>query len=499
MAGKKKIAVIGAGLGGLSAAARLAHAGFDVHLFEQNKLPGGKANIINENGFRFDTGPSLLTMPFVVKELFDDLGQRIEDSIELMPLKNLCRYFWSDGTIINASANLNQFALDIEKNTSDTKEQVLNYLNYSSEIYKRTANIFLYNSFNEWRNILSLEALKTLFQIHKIDPFRTMNSANSKWFNDPKTIQLFNRYATYNGSNPFKAPATLNIIPHIEYNLRAYIPKQGVYSLSQSIYILARDKGVNFYFNTKVKEIKTNGCVVKGLQLIQNNQIRFENFDIVISNADVNYTYQKLLDIKNTEGASRYSKLESSSSALVFYWGVKGRYDKLDIHNILFSNDYKKEFDELFDQKKCPSDPTVYIYISSKYNQTDAPDGMENWFVMINAPYNAGQNWSNEIDNARCRIIQKIKAFLEIDVSDIIQFEKIMSPVEIELNTSSYNGGLYGISSNSKRAAFLRQRNKSKDISGLYFCGGSAHPGGGVPLVLLSGKITAGLIKKYES
>ncbi len=498
MANKKKVAVIGAGLGGLSTAARLAHLGFEVHLFEQGTRAGGKANIIEGNGFRFDTGPSLLTMPFVVEELFTYLNEKIEDYVELIPLKNICKYFWSDGTIINAYSDQDKLAEQIELNTLDSKKQVEEFLNYSRGIYERTADLFLNKSFTDWRTFINLNAFKTLLQINKIDPFRTMHQANSKWFKDKKTIQLFDRYATYNGSNPYKAPATLNIIPHVEYNLGASIPKEGIYSLADAICKLALAKGVQFYFGATVNEIKTNGCKVAGLSYIKNNHQFFENFDIVVSNADVNYTYKNLLDIKNTTEAKRYSKLEASSSALVFYWGVNGVNPNLEIHNILFSNVYEQEFKELFEQKTCPKDPTIYIYISSKYNKAHSPKDMENWFVMINAPYNSNQNWKEEIENSRRRIIKKIKDVLHIELEDKVLFEKVMSPIDIENNTSSFKGGLYGISSNNKSAAFLRQQNRSKEIEGLYFCGGSAHPGGGIPLVLLSGKITSELVNKYE-
>jgi phytoene dehydrogenase-like protein len=184
---------------------------------------------------------------------------------------------------------------------------------------------------------------------------------------------------------------------------------------------------------------------------------------------------------------------------LVFYWGVKGNYDNLEIHNILFSKDYKKEFDEIFSKKVCPEDPTIYIYISSKFKKDDAPIGHENWFVMINAPSIQNQDWDYEVKKLKEIIIKKIYEILKINLRENIVSEKIMSPVDIEMNTNSFKGSIYGIASNSRHAAFLRHPNLSKKFEGLYFCGGSTHPGGGIPLVISSGAIAANLIiKKFN-
>jgi phytoene desaturase len=498
MARKKKIAVIGAGLGGMSAAARLAHAGFDVDLFEQNEIPGGKANEFYDNGFRFDAGPSLLTMPFVLRELFEDLGEKIEDYIELTRLNIICKYFWDDGTILNAFDDVDKFAKEIECKTNDLAKSVLKYLKYSQKIYELTADLFLFNSISDFKNIFSVRSLNTLFQLHKIDLFRTMHEANKSFFKDEKTIQLFDRYATYNGSSPFKAPATLNIIQHVEYNLGAFVSKKGMYSVADAVYKLALKNGVKFFFNSKVEKINHAQRKISGLEILSNGKIKIKNYDAVISNADVSFTYDKLLDVKE-ENPVKIKTLEPSSSAVVFYWGIKGTHKELDVHNILFSNNYEKEFHDIFNLKICGDDPTIYIYISSKFNASDAPEECENWFVMINAPVDYGQDWHKEKIRLKEIIVHKIKSVLKIDIADKIISEKIITPEDLEMSTSSERGSIYGISSNNKYAAFMREKNKSRKYNGLYFCGGSAHPGGGIPLVLLSGKITADLVTRHQN
>jgi phytoene desaturase len=492
MENKKDIIIIGAGIGGLSAAARLAFAGFNVTVFEQQDKPGGKAGEIKESGFRFDTGPSLLTMTFVLRDLFTETGEDPEEYLNIKRPDTTCRYFWEDGTIINACSNTHKFAEEISIQTADTSQSVIDYLDYSKNIYELTAELFLFSPFTG-KELLHNDTLKKLPLLGKIDPFRTMHAANKSFFNDPKTIQLFDRYATYNGSNPYMAPATLNIIQHVEYNGGAYYSAEGMYSVVKAIYKLALKKGVKFNFNSKVNKIITRNNRAAGISAITSGKEHIYNADIIISNADTNFTYTKLLN-REKGIFNKLLKKEPSSSALIFYWGVKGEYHQFDAHNILFSSDYKKEFDCLFKKKKIYNDPTVYIYISSKFNRKDAPEGCENWFVMVNAPYNSGQYNSEETGRIRAAVLNKISSVCGISVSDKIIYERLTTPADIENKTSSAYGSIYGLSSNSRFTAFMRPKNRS-DINGLYFCGGSAHPGGGIPLVLSSGKITAELIK----
>lgn len=488
----KSISIIGSGLGGLSAAIRLAHNGYNVTVYEKNAYPGGKAGSVNIDGFRFDTGPSLLTMPFVIEELFSSVNENTADYLEFNKLDIFCRYFYPDGTILNAFSDLNKFENEISAKTNEPSASLKRYLAYCKTIYELTADIFLFSDLYSAKTYTNLKAFKTLFKLPKIDSFRTMNEANRSFFRDERLIQLFNRYATYNGSNPFKCPATLNIISHVEYSLGGYSLTGGMHQLTKALYQLALKKGVKFEFNCPAEKIIVSSKQVKGI-IAAGKEI---SSDIVISNADVYQTYGKLLGDNTSPAAKRYKKLEFSSSALVFYWGVNVNSEKLDTHNILFSAVYKKEFTELFEKKIIPSDPTIYIYISKKFFPADAPAGKENWFVMINAPnthlspFESGR-LSGGLDHIKQTILNKIKASTGYDISDKIECEKIMTPRDIETQTGSYSGSIYGISSNSRNSAFLRQPNVSKHYKGLYFTGGSAHPGGGIPLVILSGKIAA--------
>jgi len=314
-----------------------------------------------------------------------------------------------------------------------------------------------------------------------------MHQVHTQAMHNSKMIQLLDRFATYNGSNPYKAPGLLSMIPHFEHGIGAYYPKGGMVAITNSIFDLAKSLGVVFHFSSPVDEILVVGKKIRGIKSMGVDH----SFDKVVSNMDVFYTYKKLLP--NIKPPTKKLKQERSTSALIFYWGINKIFPALDLHNIFFTNDYKLEFD-LLEKGEVSEDPTVYVNISSKYSRQDAPDGMENWFVMINVPYNKDQNWEHLIARIRKNVIEKLSGILKINLSQCILAESILDPRSIESKTSSYQGALYGTSSNSQFSAFMRHANFRRSLKNLYFCGGSVHPGGGIPLCMMSAKIVDDLI-----
>lgn len=480
------VGIIGAGIGGLSAAIHLASKGFEVTVFEKNSTPGGKASSFVHQGFRFDTGPSLLTMIDVVENLFIEAGENLSDYLDVKRLDVLCKYFYPDATQLNAYSDFRKFAGEIGNKTFDSSENLTEYFNYSKEIYNLTKNIFLYDTFKGIKSVINSDSFKTLLKIRKIDSFRSMHEANMSFFSDPKTVQLFDRYATYNGSNPYLAPATLNLISHVENSLGGYYLTEGMYSLVKALWNLALKKDVNIKFNHNIRSVTKSGNKIESI--VSDKQSY--SFDYYVSNLD------SLSANKQYFGGSDFNINDDmlSTSAMVFYWGMNTQFPQLDTHNILFSSDYKSEFDSLFLEKTIADDVTVYIYISSKFNPSDAPKGCENWFVMINTPPNLGQNWKELTEKYRKVIIGKIESVLNTEIKSKILFEKTLDPEIMEKQTGSYKGSLYGYSSNTKFSAFKRQSNRSKKFKNLFYCGGSAHPGGGIPLVILSGRNVSELI-----
>ncbi|HKJ68915.1 MAG TPA: phytoene desaturase family protein [bacterium] len=489
----KKVIVIGGGLAGLSSALRLAKTGFDVTLFEQNRSLGGKMNERRLNGYRFDTGPSLLTMPFVVDELLQCIGAAPPDALTYTPLEPLCRYRFADKTVFDARLDPMQMEAEVRRVAPDEVSAYHRFLRYSRRIFNHTADLFLWNPIHEMDVAHLPLYMKSLLRLHRIDPLRTVHTAVASHFQDPNLIQLFDRYATYNGSDPYQAPATLNIIPYVEFGLGGFYISGGMYRLVRVLEQQAPSLGVNIYRSSRVEKILQNQGRVTGVRVGGDAHPA----DYVICNVDVATAYRQLL-----EGAPRQQRKvaaqEPSLSGLVFFWGKRGVTPGLRHHNIFFSNDYRREFHQLFQELQAPDDPTVYVAISSKTDPGDAPAGRENWFVLVNMPYlNDSQDWPQIVEKTRQQVFRKLTAH-GIDIAGKIEMEEILTPQDFYRLYGSNRGSIYGVSSNSRTTAFQRHPNRSRDIRGLYFAGGSVHPGGGIPLVLLSGRMTANLIAGRE-
>lgn len=485
----KTCAVIGAGVSGLGAAIRMRNKGYQVTVFEANSFPGGKCSSESKDGYRFDMGPSVFTMPQYVDELFILSGKNPRDHFNYIPLNPVYKYFFEDGSTLDAYHGKEKFAEQLAAKTNDKKEDIIKYLNKTETIYNLTEEVFLKNSLHRLKNFFTWPVVKGVLNFGKIGAFDTMNGANQKAFKDTRLVKVFNRYATYNGSSPYLSPATLNVIAHVEIVKGAFYPIGGMYSITSSLAHLAKDIGVKFKYSTPVKEIIIENKKATGIKTNDGTQ----NFDIIISNMDVYNSYKKLMP--TAKRPAKTLDQPKSSSGIIFYWGIKKEFTELGLHNIFFADDYEAEFNCIFEKKTIYHDPTIYINITSKHTPSDAPPGCENWFSFINVPNNQGQNWNACIAQARENMIKKINRILKTDIRPLIESEMVFDPRVIESRTSSAFGAIYGNSSNNKFAAFLRHANFSKDIKNLYFCGGSVHPGPSIPLCLLSAKITTGLIK----
>lgn len=488
-----KAIIIGSGIAGMATSVRLRAAGYEVEVYEMNSYPGGKLTEFSQKGYRFDMGPSLFTMPQFVEDLFKTAKRDISKYFNYHKKKTVCNYFYEDGTRFQADANIEEFASNAEKAFEVKKEEIISYFERSKKKYDLTGSLFLEKSLHKASTFLSKETIKAIINMRSLDLNSSLHSHNKSRFKDPRLVQLFDRFATYNGSDPYQTPGIMSMIPHLEQYFGTYFPKGGMHSITQSIYDLAKDIGVNFNFNTKVEKILVEKNRAVGIRIKDKKLYS----DIIVSNSDVVPTYRNLL--KDKKAPEKILNQPRSSSALIFYWGIKKQFPKLDLHNIFFSKDYKDEFNSIFNKNNVINDPTIYINISSKEEQSDAPKGCENWFVMINTPSNTGQDWDEIITRSRANIIGKLSRILGEDIEAIIDFESILDPRLIENKTISYQGALYGAASNNKFAAFLRHPNFSNKISNLYFCGGSVHPGGGIPLCLLSGKIVSELILKIQN
>lgn len=481
----KKVVIIGAGIAGIATAVRLSEKGYQVVVFEANPYPGGKLSAFSLDQYRFDAGPSLFTMPHFVDELFELCGENPRTHFNYHKKDIACQYFWEDGTRLTAFSDTTQYLQEVEKKLGVSPKVLKAYLSKAKKKYDLTVGLFLEKSLHRWKTLFSIKTLKALRHLALFDIHKSLDQVNTAALKEPHLIQLYNRFATYNGSSPYQTPGIMSLIQHLESHYGTFIPEGGMVRISDSLFDLAKRQGVKFHFNQKVEKIIEEKSRVRGVLVEGQKHLA----DYVVSNMDIYPTYRKLLP--QAKAPEKVLGQERSSSAVIFYWGVKKSFPDLDLHNILFSEDYQGEFEAIFGTKQLFKDPTIYINITAKNVPGDAPTGHENWFVMINTPVGTSIEWENEIPALRKYVLTKIERVLGEEVTPFIAAEKVLSPPLIEQKTQSYLGALYGASSNNQMAAFLRHPNFSSQFKNLYFCGGSVHPGGGIPLCLLSAKIVS--------
>ncbi|MEN8230461.1 MAG: 1-hydroxycarotenoid 3,4-desaturase CrtD [Bacteroidota bacterium] len=486
---KLSINIVGAGIAGLAASIRLARRGHHVTVFEKSDRPGGKLDIRQWQGFRWDTGPTLFGLPDLVEELYVIAGEEMKRSIRYQKLDVMARYFYEDGNLFNAFGDPDLFMKEVENVFDEPAQRIQKYLDKNKKIYELVSDVFIFNHFLNKGTFFSQKYINALLQIWKLDSMVTMHDANKRSFESKQLIQLFDRYATYKGSDPYRAPGTLNMISHLEHNLGACFPEKGMYALATGLKELADKLGVVFHFNQPVEKVVMDRKIIRGVVV----EGGIYPSDVVISDIDVFYLYRDLLE--GIPFPVKQFKKEQSTSALIFYWAIDRDFPQLDLHNVLFSSNYREEFRVLSSKKGVYEDPTVYLFISAKKNWNDAPEGKENWYVMVNVPENIGQDWDLLVEQTRKNIIKKINRMLGVNIEPLILKEFVTDPRSIETNTYSHRGALYGNSSNSRVGAFSRHPNYIKKYKGLYFVGGSVHPGGGIPLCLASAKIVDQLIK----
>lgn len=485
---KKKIGIIGAGIGGLSIACRLAKDGHEVHLFEKNEQVGGKLNEWQSNGFRFDTGPSLLTMPYLLDELFTYCEENIDEYLNYSPIHTLCRYFWKDGTQLDSYVDTQKALAEIRRIAPEDEQAYMNFLAYSQSIYEKTASAFLESPLYEW---LDLKPLK-LTDVFKIDALQTMAKSIDKRFKSTYLRQLFKRFATYNGSNPYKAPATLNVIAHVELSMGGYYVEGGMYNIAKSLKNLALKMGVEIHLNSTIDELVSSKNPRDLIALKLNNKVL--NFDTIISNCDATITHTELTnnDQINLPKKSQLKSIEPSCSGFVMMLGINKSFSQLKHHNIFFSDNYEKEFTDIFKHKKASSNPTIYIANTSLSTSCDVPsEGKSNLFILVNTPYLNSENtiWSEQETQAYGQqIIDILEKFGLDGLNSSIEVKNYITPTDFYTKYKSNKGSIYGTSSNGKMAAFSRPKNKSIYFNNLYLTGGSTHPGGGIPLAILSAK-----------
>ncbi len=491
------VAVIGAGMGGLAAAVRLAARGLSVTVCEQGPRPGGKLNQWACDGWTFDTGPSLLTMPWALRDLFADAGCALDDSLTLDPVDPVCRYTFVDGSCLDVTTDSARMAANIAALSPRDVPAFFRFLAHTGDLYATAAEPFLRHPM---RPDTLARARRDLFRfgfrprdLAKVASLRSVHGTVQRFFHDPRLQLVFDRYATYNGSSPYRAPAALCLIPFVEFATGAWHPRGGMYRIAEAMAALAARLGVTLRLASPVAAITHRSGKATGVRLTSGERIEA---DAVISNVDVLTTYERLLDgdapgVRTMRAALR--KREPSSSAFLLLLGTRRTFPELPHHSIFFSDNYRAEFADIRERRVPPTDPTIYLCRATATDPSAAPPGCDNLFVMVNVPYLDGRtDWRALAPRYRERVLGALRR-RGIDIAPHIAVEATWTPETIMHAYGAQRGAIYGFASNGRGAAFLRPPNQSPILRDLYFAGGSTHPGGGVPLALLSGKIAADL------
>jgi phytoene desaturase len=487
---KKQAVVIGAGLGGLAVALRLAAQGWAVTVCEQSATLGGKMNLWQERGFRFDTGPSLITMPWIFAELFAAAGSDIKEHLEVVPVHPISNYIYPDGTKFRYSASLPEWLGTIRNLDSRDVEGFLRFLKLGAQLYEVSKETFLRRRPLDWPRVTDASMLKHMPWRHGWGNYHRTVTTH---FHSPHLRQLYDRYPTYVGSSPYKSPATLAVIPYIEFSFGGWYIRGGLYRIIESLVDLAQKAGITLLTNSRVARIECAAGKVAAVQLADGARIPA---NVAVMNGDASYVPQML----GENDSNGLAQAERSMSGFVLLLGVKRTMPELHHHAIYFSADYQREFDELFEARQFPTDPTIYVNAPSRSDRSVVPGEGETLFVMANAPANDIDDWNeDQVTEARRRVFARLRASGFPEIEDDIVVSDIWTPKKIGSRYLMPGGAIYGTHSHGWKHAFLRPPNKDKKVRGLYYVGGSTHPGGGTPTVLLSAQITSELIERYEA
>jgi phytoene desaturase len=473
----RRVAIIGGGLGGLATGLRLRKRGFEVSLFEAGPTLGGKMNRWESFGFIFDTGPSLITMPWVFEDLFRAAGSSLAEHVTLTPLHPLSEYFFDDGTRFTYTSDLPAWLQTLRQLNPRDVNGFFRFQNLGARIWEVSKQTFMRRTPTDRPSIDDLKVLRHFPLRYGWGNYHRTVSAH---FQDPHLIQLFDRYPTYVGSSPYRSPATLALIPYLEFAFGGYSVNGGLYSIVEGIVALSRQAGVELNTNSRVTKIETSHGLATAICLENGQRIAA---DIVVMNGD-SATLDTLLGGSATPD-------HRSMSGFVTLLGIRRDLPELQQHSIFFSADYQREFSQIFDEKRFPDDPTVYVNAPSRQDRSLVPGSGETLFIMANAPANG----SADIGEFRQRVFARLRRGGFPDIEKDIVVEDCWNPARIADRYLMPGGAIYGSDSHGWKNAFLRPSNRHERISNLYRVGGSTHPGGGTPTVLLSAEITCGLIQ----
>ncbi|MCH2145146.1 MAG: phytoene desaturase family protein [Phycisphaerales bacterium] len=495
--------VIGGGLAGLAASVELSTRGFNVTIIERNRHLGGKMNLYEQAGYSFDMGPTILTIPDVLRGIIRRSGRRVEEYIDLVELDPQWRCFYEDGTIIDLHKDTDAMASALDRQFPEDLpgHGWKSFIAYSRRMYRLSQNVFFYKDLGGIADMIRTPLPKEpglLGDVMSMRIHSTVGKTIHKHLREPHVAQLAEHFLQYVGSSPFLAPSILTLIAAAQVDDGIWYSRGGTRNVARSLERILHEEGVNVMLGTSVRRLVTNEEVVRGVELEDGTVIEA---DVVLSNCDIQRTYRDLDSdpIAHDEQKSVARRYQPACSGVVLYLGLKRQYDHLAHHCFLFSGDSRKEFDDIYRKGVPAEDPTLYLAVPSRTDSRQAPEGHEALYVLVHTAYRRGdQRWEGPgglLEHYRGVIIEKLKrcAGLE-DIEEQIEVEHFLTPDSIERLYNAEGGAIYGLASHGRFKGGFKPRNRSRIYENLYLAGGSVNPGPGVPMVLMSGVTAADAI-----
>ena len=482
---KKSVIVIGGGLGGLSVAISLAQSGYKVSLFEQNNHLGGKLNRLEQDGFGFDLGPSILTMPHVFEKLFTDSGRKMEDYLSIIQLDQQWRSFFPDGTVIDLYGDLDKMARENQALSEKDMKEYTEFLSYAKKLYDATEKGYFEKGLDKTGEIFREHGL--IGSMKDFDYFSSMYDAIEKRISNQKVRDMLAYFIKYVGSSPYDAPAVLNMMIYMQHAQGVWYVPGGMHKIAEGLVKLAGELGVELNTGKAVTSfVKDNQSQINGVQFADGS---LKKADYYVSNMEVIPAYKKLLNEETDFIEKLEKRFEPSSSGLVLHLGVNKEYPQLAHHNFFLSADPANHFDTVFNKHELPEDPTIYLVNVNKTDETQTKPGHENIKILPHIPYIQDKPFTQEdYLQFRERVLIKLEKMGLTDLRQHIMTEDMWTPDDIEKTYGSHKGSIYGTVSNRKKNHGFKHAKHSEKYDNLYFVGGTVNPGGGMPMVTMSGQ-----------
>jgi len=483
---QKSVIVIGAGIGGVTAAIHLAKRGMDVTVVEKNPHPGGRCDRFSRVGHHFDTGPTLLVMPLLYEAEFRTIGTSLHERLDLQRVDPTYHLVFDDGSQLALTSDMNSMREQLETFQAGSFQGFLSYLEEGGRHYQLTLDNLVNRDFRKASDLFNFKTLSLLLRLKPVTKhYRNM----SAYFEDPRLKAAFTFQDIYMGLSPFEAPATFSMMPYTELAHGVWYPKGGMYRIVETLMDLAREAGVKFIFNTTIKQIDTSSTHARGILLADGTHI---NADVVLANADLPYVYKNLLP--QDEKSESLSHKRFSCSVISFFWGMDRTYEKLGPHTLFLADEYRENFERIDRDLSLPANPSLYIHAPTRLDPSMAPRGQDTLIAIVPVGHlskDGEQNWGRLRDEARQHVFRRLQLLGITDFKSHIKFEESYTPLTWRKRYNLMMGSTHGLAHTLTQMAYFRPSNRHPRYKNLYFVGASTHPGTGIPTAMVSGRLVS--------